>query len=152
MLEQVTNTYNNSKHRTIGMKPNDVNKNNEEMLLKSAYSHLKIVGKQKFKVGDIVRISKSKHVFEKGYVPNWTTELFKVLKVQITNPTTYLLEDLQGHPISGGFYEYELQKTKQPDVFLIEKILRKKGKKMYVKWLGFDSSHNSWVDMTKDVV
>ena len=49
---------------------------------------------------------------------------------------------MQGHP-SGGFYEAELQKTKQPDVFLIESILRRKGNKMYVKWLGFDNSHNS---------
>ena len=152
LLEQVTKTYNNSKHCTIGMKPKDVNKNNEEKLLKSVYSHLKIVGKQKFKVGDIVRISKYKHVFEKGYVPNWTTELFKVSKVQITNPTTYLLEDLRSQPISGGFYESELQKTKQPDVFLIEKILRKKGRKMFVKLLGLDDSHNSWVDIAKDVV
>lgn len=152
LLEQVTNTYNNTKHRTIGMKPINVNKNNEQDILKSKYSHLKVVGKQKFKVGDVVRISKFKHIFQKGYTPNWTTELFKIVKVKITNPTTYLLEDLQGQPISGGFYETELQKTKQPDVFLIERILRKKGKKMYVKWLGFDNSHNSWVDMEKDVV
>lgn len=152
LLEEVVNTYNNTKHRTIGMKPKDVDKSNANKLLKSAYTHLKVVGKQKFKSGDIVRISKSKHVFEKGYVPNWTTELFKISKVNITNPTTYILEDMQGQPISGGFYEAELQKTKQPDVFLIERIIRKKGKKMYVKWLGLNNSNNSWVDMTKDVV
>lgn len=152
LLDTVTETYNNTKHRTIRMKPKDINKNNERALLDTVYSHLKVVDKQKFKVGDIVRISKSKHVFEKGYVPNWTAELFKVTKVNITNPTTYLLEDLQGKPIRGSFYTEELQKTKQPDVFLIEQILRKKGKKMYVKWLGFDKSHNSWISIDKDVV
>jgi len=152
LLDQVTNTYNNTKHRTIGMRPKDVNKSNEQDILKSVYAHLKIVGSQKFKVGDIVRISKAKHVFQKGYTPNWTTELFKISKVKITNPTTYLLEDMQGHPISGGFYEAELQQTKQSDVFLIERILRKKGSKMYVKWLGFDNAHNSWIDANKDVV
>jgi hypothetical protein len=152
LLDQVTHNYNNSKHRTIGMKPKDVNKSNEQSILKSVYSHLKIVASQKFKVGDVVRISKAKHIFQKGYTPNWTTELFKISKVKITNPTTYLLEDMQGHPIKGGFYEVELQKTKQPDVFLIESVLRRKGNKMYVKWLGFDNSHNSWIDVNKDVV
>jgi hypothetical protein len=152
LLEQVTDKYNNTKHRTIGLKPKDVTKNNEQQLLKSVYSHIKIAGKQKFKVGDIVRISKAKHLFEKGYMPNWTTELFKIIKVNITNPATYLLEDMRGQPITGGFYEAELQKTAQSDVFLIERILRKKGKKMYVKWLGLDKTHNSWIDMAKDVV
>lgn len=152
LLEQVTDTYNNTKHSTIQMKPKDVNKSNEKTLQNSVYKHLKIVAKQKFREGDIVRISKSKHVFEKGYVPNWTTELFKISKVQITNPTTYLLEDMRGQPISGGFYTEEIQKTKQADVFLIERILRKKGRKMYVKWLGLDKSHNSWIDIAKDVV
>lgn len=122
LLEQVTTSYNNTKHHTIGLKPKDVTKNNEKQLLSNVYNHLKVVAMQKFNVGDIVRISKAKHVFEKGYVPNWTTELFKIASVKITNPTTYLLEDMSGQPISGGFYEAELQKTKQPDVFLIEQI------------------------------
>ena len=152
LLKPITDAYNNRKHGTIHMKPKQVNKNNEKMLLETVYSHIKVAGKQKFKVGDVVRISKYKHVFQKGYTPNWTTELFKIAKIHITNPTTYLLEDLQGHPVSGGFYEDELQETKQPDVFLVEQVLRKKGNKMYVKWLGFDKSHNSWIDKTKDVV
>lgn len=147
ILEKVTNEYNNRIHRTIGMKPKDVNKKTKI----DAFDHLKIVCKQKFKVGDLVRISKSKHAFAKGYTPNWTTEIFKIRKVHITNPTTYLLDDYQGNPISGGFYEQELQKTKQPDIFLVEKVLRKKGPKILVKWLGFDNTHNSWIN-SKDVV
>ncbi len=152
VLRPITDAYNDSKHRTIHMKPSNVNKKNEKAILDSVYSHIKVAGKQKFKVGDIVHISKYKHVFQKGYTPNWTTELFKIAKVHITNPTTYLLEDLQGQPISGGFYEEELQKTKQPDVFLVEQVLLKKGNKMLVKWLGFDKSHYSWIDMNKDAI
>jgi hypothetical protein len=87
-----------------------------------------------------------RHAFDKSYKPHFTTELFKIATVRLTNPTTYLLEDLNGNPIKGGFYEQELLKTQQPDVYLIEKILRKKGDKMYVKWLGFDATHNSWID------
>lgn len=148
ILPNIIENYNNQKHTTTGIKPRDVTKDNEQKILKSVYSHIKIAGLHKFKVGDVVRISKTKHVFEKGYVPNWTTELFKIVKVQITNPVTYLLEDMIGAPIKGGFYEQELQKTNNPDVYLVEKVLRRKGNKVYVKWLGFDKSHNSWIDST----
>ncbi|XP_023312383.1 uncharacterized protein LOC111692562 [Anoplophora glabripennis] len=105
------------------MKPVDVKRSTE---LK-AYNHPKIVQKPKFNVADIVRISKYKGVFEKGYTANYSTELFKVVKVNITNPTTYVLEDMQGRQIKGCFYEYELQKTKYPEVYLLEKVLKRKG-------------------------
>ncbi|KAJ8915420.1 hypothetical protein NQ315_003180 [Exocentrus adspersus] len=97
-------------------------------------------------MGDIVRISKNKHIFAKGYTPNWTTELFKITAVKITNPTTYLLEDMRGQPIQGAFYAEELQKTTKSDVYLVEKVLKRKGQKVYVKWLDLDKSHNSWID------
>ena len=146
ILSDIVRDYNNRKHRTIGMKPCDVNKSNEKKILDSVYNRILLTSPRRYKVGDIVRISKNKHVFKKGYTPNWTTELFKIIKVRITNPTTYLLEDMHGKPISGGFYEEELQKTKNPDVYLVEKVLRRCGNKVYVKWLGLDSSHNSWID------
>ncbi|KAJ8913146.1 hypothetical protein NQ315_006064 [Exocentrus adspersus] len=94
-------------------------------------------------VGDIVRISKNEHVFAKGYTPNWTTELFEITTVKITNPITCLLEDMRGQPIQGAFYAEELQKTTNPDVYLVEKVLRRKGQKIYVKWFGLDKCHNS---------
>ncbi|XP_068991200.1 uncharacterized protein [Neodiprion pinetum] len=52
------------------------------------------------------------------------------------------------HPIEGGFYEEELGKVKYPDGYLVENVLRKRGNRVYVKWLGFDSSHNSWINKT----
>lgn len=149
VLPSIVYDYNHTKHKTINKKPIFVNKNNENEVLKYAYNHIKLTSPiRKFSVGDIVRISKAKHIFEKGYMPNWTTELFKVSKVKITNPVTYLLEDLEGSPIKGAFYEAELQQTKQPDLYLVEKVLRKRGNKVYVKWLGFDNRHNSWINKT----
>lgn len=131
------------------MKPCEISKKNEKQILHSAYNHIKLaLDRSKFKVGNLVRISKNKHAFEKGYTPNWTTELFKVIKVQITNPVTYLLQDLRGNPISGGFYAEELQKAQHSDIYLVEKVLCRRGKKVLVKWLGFDKSHNSWIDST----
>ena len=129
ILQQLVDDYHNTKHRTIKMRPIDVKKENEQNLLNTVY---KINRKNKhpykkyFKVGDFVRISKYKHVFEKGYTPNWTTEIFKIYKVQETYPTTYLLKDLPGESVLGGFYAEELQKAKYPDIFLVEKIIRKK--------------------------
>lgn len=128
------------------MKPNRVTPSDEKRLLNTVYLETKSVGRSKFNIGEKVRISKYKNLFEKGYTPNQTTEIFTIEKKQLTNPVTYLLNDSQGNSIKGGFYEYELQKTKHPDVFLVEKVLRKKGNKEFVKWLGFDNTHNSWID------
>lgn len=146
ILQDITDAYNNTVHRTINMKPAEVTEKNENAVLKSSYSHVKQMQKIVFSVGDVVRISREKSVFEKGYTPRWSTELFKIVKVKLTNPTTYLLEDMLGNPISGCFYTEELQKTSHPDIYLVEKVLRRKGRKLYVKWLGLTKDHNSWID------
>ena len=98
------------------------------------YSAIKITSPAKFKVGDSVRVSKYKTIFEKGYTPNWTTEVFTIVKVQRTNPITYttLLEDYRGKSVTEAFYEYELYRATHPDVYLVKKVLRRKGDKVYV--------------------
>lgn len=147
VLPKLMSEYNNTRHRTIGMRPKDVNVFNERDLLYSVYANATNTKlKQKFKVGDSIRLSKFKHLFAKGYTPNWTTEIFKIRKVQPTNPITYLLEDLQGDPIEGAMYNEELLLAKNPDIYLVEKVLRRKGSKLYVKWLGFENEFNSWID------
>ena len=98
-----------------------------------------LASKPKFKVGDKVRISKYKRkIFDKGYTPNRTEEIFLVDKIQSTNPITYRLKDLNNEEIQGSFYEPELLNAKQ-DVFRIEKVIRKdyKKKQVLVKWLGY---------------
>lgn len=117
----------------------------------NVYNHIKIALKPKFHVGDIVRISKYKGVFDKGYTINFSTELFKIMKINVTNPTTYVLEDMHGQPIKGCFYEMELQIAKYPDVYLVEKVLKRKGNEVFVKWLGLSKEHNSWINKT-DIV
>lgn len=148
ILQSLISEYNNTKHRVIKMKPNEVNENNEQHLLNTVYhkQHINSIVKSKFKIGDSVRISKYKHIFEKGYTPNWTTEVFKIKTVQHTVPITYLLIDLNGRDIKGTVYAEELQLAKHPNLYLVERIIRKKGNKLYVKWLGLDSQQNSWID------
>lgn len=146
LYKDLVNEYNRKIHRTIKMAPINVNSKNEKMLLDTVYSHLKMFKISKFHVGDHVRISKYKHIFEKGYTPNWTTEIFKIKSIQNTYPATNILEDYQGNAIKGGFYDEELSKTRYPDTFLVEKVLKTKDERAFVKWLGFSNDHNSWIN------
>lgn len=154
IIDELVYAYNRTRHRTIKMAPIEVNDENEQRLLDTVYNYKKIVPfaeKEKFKVGDYVRLSKYKNVFAKGYLPSWTTEVFRISKIQYTIPTTYLLIDWEGNEIKGGVYAEEMQMVKYPDVYLVEKILRKSKDKVYVKWLGFDNRYNSWIDV-RDVL
>ena len=58
------------------------------------------------------------------------------------------LKDLNGEKIEGSFYQQELQKTnfKKDNEYIIEKILKTKGNQIFIKWRGYDSSFNSWID------
>ena len=128
------------------MKPNEVMPGSVD------YHSLRIVNKKKakFKVGDWVRISKYKNIFTKGYTPNWIEEIFTIKQVKNTEPWTYVIEDLQGNVIDGTFYESELQKTKQ-EVFRVEKVLKRKNGKLFVKWKGYPNTENCWID-EKDII
>ena len=145
MLDDTVNKYNNTVHRTIKMKPVDV-KNNTYVDSKKEVNDKD----PKFKVGDHVRISKHKNIFAKGYTPNWFEEVFIISKIKNTVPWTYVINDLNGEEIIGTFYEKELQKTNQKE-FRIEKVLKKKDDKLYVKWKGYNNSFNSCIDK-KDLV
>jgi len=140
--------YNSSLHRTIGMPPDKVKKGKvEQQLLRGVYRYIKQAGRGKFKVGDYVQVGKYKKLFSKGYDGNWVTEIFHVVKKQITNPVTHIFEDLQRNPIIGGFYKEELKfvPLSLKDYYWIERVLRTKGNKVDVKWLGFSNKHNSWM-------
>ena len=103
----------------------------------------------KFKVGDIIRISKYKNIFSKGNVPNWSEKVF-ITKVKNTVSWTSVINDLNVEGIVGRFYEKELQKKNQKE-FRIEKVIKRNGDKLYVKSKGYNNSFNSWIDK-KDIV
>ena len=71
-------------------------------------------------------------------------------KVKCTVPLTYVYNDFNGKEIAGTFYQNELQKTDQKE-FRIEKVIKRKGNKLYVKWKGYNNSFDSWID-EKDIV
>ena len=142
-LDDIVNEYDNTKHKTTKMKPIDVKDNTYIDFDKEV-----IDNDPKFKVGDHVRISKFKNIFAKGYTPNWSEEVFVIKKIKNTVPWTYVIDDLNGEEITGTFYEKKLQKIDQQE-FRIGKVIKKKGDKLYVKWIGHDNSFNSWIDKKK---
>jgi hypothetical protein len=144
-LDDVVKSYNSSYHRSIGTAPNDVTPGNRETSL-SAEPPLRY----KYDVGDRVRITKYKHVFQKGYLPNWTHEVFEICERYPTYPVTYGLGDLAGESIKGKFYEQDIQmvEKRDDDLFEIGKILktRKRDNRVeyYVKWKGYPEKFNRW--------
>lgn len=150
ILPSLLKEYNERKHRTIGMAPVEVNNRNENLVRyninKNRQKYRAVDKRTQFKVGDKVRISKYKKVFDKGYLPNWTNEVFTIYAVQAAIPITYKVKDYKDNVIQGSFYEHELKRAKLTDIYLVEKVLRKKGNKVFIKWLGFDGAHNTWID------
>ncbi|XP_070170919.1 uncharacterized protein [Polyergus mexicanus] len=141
-----------TSERHLKMCPKGARKAPERLSPRDTKSEERLVQGTRFKVSDYVRINKLKHMFEKGYTPNWSTEIFVIDKVFKNIPPYYHIKDMKGEEIKGTFYEQELQKTKIPtNIYLIEKILKKKGNKVYVKWLGFDNTHNQWINK-KDLI
>ena len=104
----------------------------------------------KCKIGDIVRISKYKNISAKRYTPNWSEEIFVIKKVKNTVPWIYVINDLNGEKKFQTYFKNELQKTNQKE-FGIEKVIKREGDKLYVKWKGYNNLFNRWISK-KDIV
>ena len=152
VLEDLVDSYNNTYHRSIGMKPVEVNEKNSYSVLRKLFPINRRKQKPKFQVDDYVRISRKKRLFEKEHAPNWTEEIFKVKKVnENTIPITYIIEDLLGDEIAEKFYSQQLQKVELPTTFVIEKVHKKrtrgKKKEVLVSWRGYPSQFMQWIPL-----
>jgi len=151
VIEHIVDSYNNTVHSSTKFSPANIDSKNEEDVWLNLYGNLKAPNllKARLKINDMVRISKYKHVFSKGYIENWSIETFIVSKVLETDPVTYRLKDQQNELIHGSYYEDELQKVMQSDKFTVEKILdqRKVGRKIeyLVKFKGYPAKFNEWI-------
>lgn len=154
VLDKLVEGYNGRKHRSLGIAPIQVNETNEKALWKRLYGDQfpKKSDNFKFELDDFVRISKLSNVFQKKYVPLWTSEHFQISHRLATQPVTYKLKDTRGKTIRGSFYESQLQKIKPPDAdseYPI-KVLRqrKRGKEtLYlVDYIGWPEQYREWLN------
>lgn len=150
VLPHLVHAYNHSFHRTLQTTPASVNKDNEVQV------HQRFMPSKKappVHIGDLVRLNKTKKTFEKGYLPNWTMELFKVTSVKPTRPPTVHVEDLAGEKVEGSFYLPEIQVIKDTEVYEIDSVLArrtrkvggKKIKEIKVHWSGYPAKFQSWI-------
>src|SRR5271167_2382516 len=166
ILPKLIEGYNKAKHRSIEMAPQDVdseeeiplwlNQNDPPPKLNKHGEGGKISNRgiprllsRNVKIGDYVRISKVKSVFGRGFLPNWTEEVFTVSKIVNTTPKQYKLNDESGEEVEGSFYREEIQVVDKPTEYRIEKVVQTKrvngAKQHLIKWLGYPASFNSWV-------
>jgi hypothetical protein len=158
-LPSLTDSYNNTYHRTLGMSPSEVTVDNENDIWQRMYDKIPKTRKKrepntkfKFQVGDIVRLSKLKYVFDRAYDTHWTTELFSITeRAKKQGLSMYRVKDYANDPIDGVFYEQELQRVYVGDdtSYNIEKIVKKRTrrgvKEVLVHWQGWPAKYRSWI-------
>ena len=147
-MNDLVQGYNDSYHRAIKMAPNQVTARNSAAVWNNTHPIVRFP-KSKFKVGDSVRISKTQRVFRKGYLPQWSEEIFTLSNRLNTNPVTWKLRDWNDEVLQGSFYEPEIQRVIKvdSDVYVIEKVLKRKKNWLFVKWRGYPDKFNSWIDV-----
>lgn len=156
-VQEIVDSYNDSKHRSIGMSPRLVNKQNEDIVRERLFGvdSLSPATKPKFSVNDTVRISINKRpTFDKSYTPNYVYEHFTIAEVLPGSPNMYKLKEEDGTLLGGRYYGKELIRVIKPkdSYFKIEKIIKtrkvKVGKRYIkeylVKFVGFSDKYNSW--------
>ena len=163
-LENFLISYNHTKHRTIKMSPNEVNKQNEKLVFKNIYgvnnireilNNQKGESKAEMEAGDKVRNKYILKPFDKGYYPTWTEHIYTIEKIiKGENKPYFILKDYSGNIIKQRFYAEELQKVSE-NLHRVEKVLKtrvRRGKREYfVKWLNYPSTYNSWVKDIKNL-
>jgi len=136
------------------MAPNQVNQTNSPTVWKTLYGDNNNNKKQRrlqrprLKVGDRVRLNKKFKQFKKSYLSGWTEEVFVVKRARRGKVPSYKIEEWDGTPVEGTFYAQDLQKVtlEDDDLFRIEKIVKRKGNKVLVRWKGGPDKYDTWLD------
>lgn len=159
ILPQLIESYNKTEHSSIKMSPIEVTPANQETvfyrLYKPSRKQIRSVCSNKqtkvdtLQAGDRVRIVKTRGAFDKGYEPNWTSEVFTI--VGNKGKRGYTIMDDAREEIKGVFYPEEVQKVIKPltDTYQIDKVLHYRGKgktrEAFVKWKGYSNKFNEWI-------
>ena len=151
VLNHLIDEYNNTAHRYLhGMTPKEARKPKNSNFVYKCQFQKKYTYKDRlpvYSVGDKVRISLIKQLFDKDSTASWSEEIFKIRELVFTDRVLYKLEDMAGEHLDGNFYPEQLQPTDQ-NVYRIDRILRRRVQngvpQVYVKWTGYPSKFNSW--------
>ena len=152
ILPQLIHEYNTTYHRSIKMTPEEARMPKNYDLVNHIQYNRKAypVKKYMFNVGDRVRISVHKNLFEKGATANWSEEIFEIYEILTrTQPVTYRIKDMAGEIVEGAFYTEQLQKTEE-QIYRIDRIYRTRVKRdgtkeCFVKWSGYQNQFNQWI-------
>ena len=149
ILPQLTHEYNQTYHKSIKMTPEEARKPKNFFRVFNLEQWDNGPQTPRFAIGDRVRISIHKGLFTKEATASWSEEIFKITKVNLSDPVTYSLEDLSGEKIEGAFYTEQLQKTNQ-EIYRINKIIKRRqladgNKECLVSWCGYPSKFNEWI-------
>jgi hypothetical protein len=154
-LDDIVDDYNETVHSALGMTPAEARKRENADRLYKRMLPPAVVEKPKFCLGEWVRISRAKDKFEKGFHPNWSYEIYKIVSIRLTSPVRYYLVDYYGEEIEGAFYENELQQVSDPSFFPVEKVLKKRKVKgveeKLVKFLGYKEPRWMPADAVSDL-
>ncbi len=166
-LQNFAKSYNSTYHRSIGMEPDNVTKDNETDVWWNLYwpekeHHKKLSMKKvkpfKFKIGDLVRLSHLRHAFSREYDQKWTGELFKITRrYRRGGSHIYKVKDFNNKDIEGSFYPHELQRVtvKEDQLWKVDKILKTRKRngqtEHLIRWLYWPKDHDSWVN-ANDIV
>lgn len=146
VLQTIIDTYNNTSHRGIlNMKPSQVD---GDRLWNAKMTNTPAPKRGLLSVGSYVRISRaSKTPFILNFDHNWSDEVFQIVEVDSRDtPAMYTIQDDGGERVDGKFYKEELQVLPgRPDVYRVEKVIKRSGNRYFVKWYGYGPEHNSWV-------
>lgn len=152
----VTRTMNARVNRSINKAPKDVNDSNacevREFVKKSHEKEKRQACASPISVGDFVRVSKNESTFSKGFLVNFSDEIYIVTHHnKLREIQTFRLRTLDGEVVDGSWYLEELQKVAKTDetIYRIDKVLKKrirnKKRELFVSWRGHNKTHNSWI-------
>ena len=150
-LPKIVNAINHSVSRITGMRPIDVTYENADKLWKKLYGRAFDEKETRYDLGDRVRIAKQRTPFDKGYLPMFSSELYKIDKVKKIRPNTYQLRRVTDDvPVVGKFYNEELSRTQERDKkLIIEKVIKSRTRRgvteHFVKWKGLPEEANQWI-------
>ena len=151
VIQDLVNSYNHSRHRSIGMAPADVHRKDENRLWVRLFGDGDTHLKPQIPQGAMVRASSHKTIFDKGYMPNLTKEHTTVSQavppIRVTKRRVYKLVDYDDEPVKASWYPEELQKISD-NQYRIDKVLQRRTlpdatKELFVRWEGWPDKYNS---------